>query len=445
MSDIKLTVKPAAIATATGKAKSVGAMVPDSLTGLFLRDILLLRLFAIGGQILAVILAYRALDLMPPYVPIGIVITLLGSFTWFSWQQLRSREVKSERMLMVQLLVDIATMTLLLYFTGGSQNPFVSLFLLPITVAAATLRPLYTWMIAAAATACYTSLMSLHIPMPLWGGHHADHQNFTLHIWGMWFGFMLSAGVVAYFVARMGNTLRAHDQALAKASEEALQANQLIALGSLAAGTAHQLGTPLGTVAILAKDMEHEHSNDPVLTGQLKLIREQINRCKNILSQMAIYAGQVRAEAGHSVALDRFLEETVREWRGLRPQLKAEVHWAGSQPVPKIIADRTLTQAIINILNNAADAAQSCVTIAGQWDADWLRLEIRDDGPGIISTIKEHLGTPFVTTKPTGKGMGLGLYLTQTTLNRLGGNFELIEEDGGVCARISLPLTALSA
>ncbi len=425
-------------------ADSVTAPV-NPLTGLFLRYVLLLRTFAIGGQIAALVAAYYVLHITPPLLPVTLVILALSLFTLFSWWRMKTGQSESvlDRTIFSQLFVDILALAVLLYLTGGSVNPFVSLFLLPVTVAAATLQSRYTWWVAALAAICYTALMFIHLPAPQWG--YADHHHFAFHLWGMWFGFVLSAAVVAYFVARMGGMLRAHDQELARVRENALQANQLVALGALAAGTAHQLGTPLATMAVLAKEIERELTSLPRLTQKLRLLRDQINRCKEILSQMAIQAGQVKAEGGRPVTLDRFLEEVIAEWHGLRPEASVKTCWDGPHPAPRIIADRALIQAILNVLNNAADASAKAVEVKAHWEQDRLVIEIQDEGPGLPASFRDHIGKPFFTTKPPGKGMGLGLYLTQRTLDRLGGRLEFSETVGasGACAKITLPLAML--
>jgi two-component system sensor histidine kinase RegB len=178
----------------------------------------------------------------------------------------------------------------------------VSLLLLPVIVSAALLRrPIYIGSIATMSAAGYTALMFIHVH-PLFIHVHPSYwadtgPSFTMHIQGMWSGFLLSASIVAYFIAKMGCTLRARDHELALAREKGLQANQLIALGSPAAKTAHELGTPLATMVVLTKKLEHEYRTSPERTRPLCHLRNQINRCKEILSRMAARAGQTQAEA----------------------------------------------------------------------------------------------------------------------------------------------------
>ncbi len=261
----------------------------------------------------------------------------------------------------------------------------------------------------------------------------------------MWLGFLLSAAVVAYFVTKMGATLRAHDRELAEARENALQANQMVVLGTLAAGTAHELGTPLATMAVLAREIGEDYTEEPELTERIRVLRGQVSRCKEILSRMAERAGQAQADAGRQLPLDHYLEEILAEWRKLHPETPLQTQCAGSQPVPRILADRTVTQAITNVLNNAADAARHAVEFDARWEPALLQIEVRDDGDGLPKSLREHIGKPFVTTKKAGRGMGLGLYLAQSTLQRLGGSLQLFERaTKGVTVKIELPLTSLA-
>lgn len=421
----------------------------SALSSLCLQYLLLLRVVILGGQFAAWLAANYILVVHPSALPVLLVIIALALATLLSWRDLKSRSEVSEGTIFGQLLVDVCGLAALLIFTGGSANPLAPLLLLPVIVSAALLHPRHTWGVAAVAVLCYTGLMFIHVH-PFYievhpPEHSTDGHDFALHLWGMWFGFLLSTTVVAYFVARMGDTLRQHDRALARAREQALETTQLAALGSLAAGTAHELGTPLATIAILAKELERGHSNDPQLTKRLAQLREQVDRCKEILAGMAARAGETQADAGRRLSVDRYLDEILAHWRSLHPGVVGHIRCSGPRPGPAIIADRTLSQAVLNILNNAADAANAAVTIDCTWAQGRLDIEVRDDGPGLPATIREHVGQPFITTKPPGKGMGLGLFLARTTLERLGGKIELSEPGHGVRVKISLGLAPLLA
>lgn len=420
--------------------------LPPSLRSLYatyLRHLLHLRLVAIGGQVLAYAIASRDPHFALPVVPLAVLGCALLLYTLYALRRLPRRSGVGERAILIETGIDLVSLTAALYLTGGSSNPLVSLLLLPVTVATATLRPALSWSVAATAAACYTLLMFLHRPFAM--EHHSEGA-FELHIWGMWYGFLLSALLVALFVSRIGTTLRGHDRALAKAREEALRNEQWLALGTLAAGTAHELGTPLSTMAVISADLADEYRGDPELADRLGVLRSQIDRCKGILSRMAMEAGAVRADSGRPMAIDDYLGELMDDWRAVRPAARVNAKWSGTSPAPWIVADRALTQAIHNILNNAADASPEAVDLEASWDHSRLCIEVRDHGAGLAQAVRDRIGEPLVSGKTAQGGMGLGLFLARTVLERLGGEVELTpRQPSGVRARITLPLAPLLA
>jgi two-component system sensor histidine kinase RegB len=421
---------------ATGRTDFSG-----SLFGTYLRHLLHLRLVALVGQALGYATVGLALGLSLPTLELCLLAAGLGVYTGYALRRLRGSPLVTERDILLEAALDVGALSTALYLTGGSSNPLVSLLLLPVTVTAATLHPRMSWGVAGIAAACYTLLMFFHLPFP--APHHGT-SGFELHLWGMWYGFLLSAALVAFFVARIGATLRAHDQALAQAHEEALRAEQLVSLGALAAGTAHELGTPLSTMAVLTADLTDEHRDDPELAARLGVLRGQVNRCKGILARMAMNAGEARADAGRPMALDAYLAEVIEEWRAVRPEAHLSATWRGSEPAPRIVADRSLTQAIHNVMNNAADASPDAVEVEAEWDPTRLAVEVRDSGEGIAPDVRERLGEPLASGKGEQGGLGLGFFLARTVLARLGGEVTLDpRHPRGVCARISLPLAQL--
>lgn len=410
-----------------------------------LQRLLLLRSVAIGGWLVAVILASYGLDTRAMLPPAGVVLAVWSGLNMASWRRLRSARDVSHREFFTQLLLDVAAITLLLYFTGGSTNPFTLLYLLPLTVAAAVLPGRYTWMLAVLTTICYTLLLVFYVPLPLLV--NAGREEFDFHVLGMWSGFVLSAGLIAYFVVKMGDTLRERERILAEARENALRDERLVALGTLAAGAAHELGTPLGTMAIVTKELEREYGDgSPALATRLRTLREQVDRCKDALSVLSASAGQVRVESGRRELIDRYLEQVVAEWRKLRPAVSVRWQWRGVGMTPAIVAERTLSQAIMNVLNNAADASPHSVEINSSWDDEQWRIEVCDRGEGLSRAASEQAGKGVFTTKKQGQGLGLGLFLAHSTIGRFGGSVQLVNRDGGgACTRIVLPLNKLSA
>ena len=344
----------------------------------------------------------------------------------------------------LQLLVDVAVLSALLYLSGGSTNPFVSLYLLPLVIAATTLPPRFAWSMAAVTASCYGLLFFFNLPIH---GMHSGHgeSGFQLHLVGMWVNFVVSAGFISFFVVRMAQAIRARDAQLTRQKEEALRSERIVALGTLAAGAAHELGTPLSTMAVVLGDLAKDHSSEPALSADISMLRQQVDVCKQTITRMISAAGQARAEGGRAEPLDQFLHETLERWRLVRPAVAVNERLTGSEPAPEILSEQTLRQAIMNLLNNAADASPSDVELDCAWDQTQLRLEIRDRGPGVSSETREQIAGGFFTTKAQGEGNGIGLLLARATLERLGGRVSLTaREGGGVCTLMELPLATLT-
>lgn len=407
-----------------------------------LKRLFVLRNIAIIGQALVLLVVSYVLGMSLPLAPMTAVVLALVGVNLFTWRRLHHSSVVSDIELFFQLLIDVTALTIQLYYSGGSTNPFVLMYLLPITLTAAALPGVFSGMMAAFTVFCYSILMFNYWPMP----HvHSQHgSEFDLHVMGMWLGFMVSGGLIAYFVVKMGQTLRERDAVLAAMREEQLRSERILALGTLATGAAHELGTPLSTMAVLLKEMERDAVNDAEMSTRLGILRDQVNRCKQILSSLSASAGHARAEAGSGMPLDDYLQKLLADWRTMRPAVRIDVVYDGPRPAPRILTEQTLSQAIINILNNAADASPEQIEMEARWDQDNLQIEIRDRGPGLAPAVEKNAGTPFFTTKEPGQGLGLGLFLAHATLSRFGSKVELLNrEGGGACTRLALPLSQL--
>lgn len=408
-----------------------------------LQYLLLLRLLAIGAQLIALALMAWGFDIRLPWLPVGFIITGLLVYTAITWYRTRQSDAIRDGAIFRQLLVDVTALSGLVYFTGGSVNPFITLFLLPITFAAASLPSRYTWTVACTAIAAYTLLMFFNEPFLQ---SHTHASSFSLHLWGMWYGFIISAALLVYFVGRLGRALQQRDRSLATAREEALRAEQLIAMGTLATGTAHELGTPLSTMAVLVSDLQQDAPQQAELDESLSCLREQIDRCKAVLARLASDAGELQAEAGQRQPVSVYLDTVLQEWRQLRAGIEVQTDWRGPRPGPAIIADRTITQALLNVFNNAADAGAERIDLSCHWDEDSLHLTVIDDGSGLTADAKSHMGNLPYSDKPAGEGMGLGLFLARLTLQRFGGSLEIDDHAaGGTRVGIFLPLRPILA
>lgn len=377
--------------------------------------------------------------------PIAIVIGLMLLLNLFTWWRLGKTAHVSELELVTQLIGDIATLTALFYLTGGYSNPFVWMYLLPLAVAAVALRSLFVWLIAGLAVACYSLLVFFYIPLSHLHVHAGPGKDMDIHLVGMWLGFVVSAGIFAFFVARIGRGLREYDRMVAEARETALESERMVALGTLATAAAHELGTPLATMAVLSSEMLQEETEQTQLKQNLLLMRKQVDRCKEILTSLTIHAGDARAENAEGIALDVFLAQTIERWHDHHPAVAHTCTLQGSSPVPMIAMDRTLGMAITNLLDNAADASPEKVDIYAEWNGQLLVLNIRDYGKGLSSEMADRVGTPFFSTKRhLDKGMGLGLYLARMILARFDGTVKLDNHaESGTMTCVRLPLEKL--
>jgi two-component system sensor histidine kinase RegB len=409
-----------------------------SSTRINLQRLVLLRAILNGGELVLLIVATLVLAVDLPVAVMTAVSLLHVLLNLATVRRLRRAASVSEWELFGQLLADGLVFWILLYCSGGATNPFSFLLLLPLTVSAAALPRLCSLIMAPVMVAGYSLLMVFNRPLPEPGAH-----GFHMHVVGMWLGFVLSATLIAYFVARMGAALREQQQRLADAREQALRDERLLALGALAAGAAHELGTPLATMAVVADELLDEYRGEARLAAALSTVRGQIDRCKQVLAGLAERAGETRAEAGRRQRLRSYLDALIDEWQRRRPHVRPHCRWHEPAAAgPWIVADRVLDQALLNLLDNAADASPDCVEIDAGWDADRLLIEVRDRGPGFAPEALVRAGQAFYTTKESGHG--LGLYLALATITRYGGRLDMSNRpDGGACVRLSLPLARI--
>jgi two-component system sensor histidine kinase RegB len=388
-----------------------------------------LRSIAIAGQAAAILAATLVLQLPLDTFPLWCILGAMAGINILTFARTRSLRPLSENEFFAQLVIDITALFGLLYCTGGATNPFAPLFILQVIIAAITLTPLYTWLAAALTIVFYTVLMQYHMDVPslMHHGMMMDMGNamFSLHVQGMWLSFVILAVIVAWFVVRMNVTIRRQDALLA-------EAEKMAAIGTLAANAAHELGTPLATLSILAEDAG---PNGP-------MFREQLQRCKQILSRITAAGGVMRAQGGAPIALDTFLRGIVEHWQQDNPAVALGVSIQQGS-APRILGEYGLSQAISNLLDNAADASPEAVRIDAAWTQQALTLAIADKGSGLPQVIARTVGEAGVTTKPD--GLGLGLFLARSVIHRMEGTLDLLQPaSGGVTARIVLPLRRLA-
>jgi two-component system sensor histidine kinase RegB len=438
-----------------------------------LRRLVTLRRIEVLTQAVVLVLALAWLKIPLDGVPMIAAIAVLAAVNFVTQWWIDKGGSPTANEVFAHMAIDVAILAVLLYFAGGPANPFVSLFLLPPTLAAAMLPARHAWAMAGLTLFAYTFLMFWNLPLPppqgdlaqfdallaraTGGTHtHAAHgSGFALHVLGMWLNFVISLGVVAFFLTRMAATLKNRERELAAAREAALRNEQILSLGTLAAGAAHQLGTPLATMAVVIHELELQHGDDAELQEDLLLLREQVDRCKQTISQILASTGQGRDESLRSLALDDYLQRLLDDWQVIRPHARISVTLQGEQPPPLVTAERTLEQALLNLLDNAADAHAAnpeALRFSASWDSDSCRIEIFDRGPGIGGEAALRLGQAFFSSKRAAHdqagGIGIGLFLSNATIERCGGQVELFnrsDPQGGACTRVTLPLNRLKA
>ena len=406
-----------------------------------LRRLFILRNIAIPGELLVIYGAFYGLEMHLPLLVMTAVVGFHLAVNVYTWARLRRGGPMEAAEFFIQLLLDVLVLALLLYWSGGSTNPFVSLLLLPLIVVAAILPRPYVLAMAVLTVMIYSIQMFYFHPLP--HAHHRFGEAFNLHVLGMWFGFLLSVALIVFFVVKLAQSLRERDRKLALAREQALRDEQLVALGTLAAGAAHELGTPLSTMTVVVGEMEHDFGSDPDLGARVKLLSQQLKRCKETLSVISVSAGQAKADSGYRARLDDYLNDTLEQWQHMRPDAELVCRWLSDKgDAPEIVADQGLAQAIINILNNAADESKQAVEVEGRWNGTLLELNVLDRGAGVSDEMRRMLGREPVTS--TKEGQGVGLFLACAVIRRLGGKAAFYDrEGGGARIEVRLPLDKL--
>lgn len=405
-----------------------------------LRQLVLLRCIAIAGQVIAVAFVTSALHIPLPLLPLGVAIGFLALFNFATWLRLGLPGPVSDGELFMQILVDIVVLTVLLYFTGGAANPFVGMYLLPLAIGAAALPPVHAWSTFAATAAGYLLLVFFNVPLVREGGEllHRHHELIAL---ALGINYTVTAGLIAYFLVKITRTLREHQRLLVCAREKELDNERIIQLGAFAAGAAHELSTPLSTMAVVVKELRGQWPERPELLNELRILSGQIELCKGALSNLLAAAGRTRMDGGGKLALDEFLNALLEQCRLMRPKVVVRGRCDGTLPAPEIVADQGLRQAIMNLLNNAADASPELVVVEGKWDEEELLIRICDKGRGIPPEAAEKIGKLFFTTKAPGQGSGVGLALSNAIITRFGGSIKLFNlPERGVCTEVRLPL-----
>lgn len=424
----------------TSRSNSSGRYSPSQEN---LRSLLVIRSLALLGQIgvlCYVLLANRTTEALW-----GMTLSLVavGLLTMLSlWRSTRPWPV-SDAEFLTQLLIDVAGWSALMYFTGGANNPFISYYIVPLVISAAVLPWRHTWLVAGASLIAYSLLLYYYRPFPLFTPHAAMGHGAggNVHILGMWFNFLFSAGLITFFVVRMASMLRQQESRAVARREERLRNDQIMAVASLAAGTAHELGTPLSTMVVLIDEMLAGADLSPQSRQDCELLQRQLSQCKNTLTDLSRTAELSAGGDTERQALATFVRQSVDRWAVRRPGVTYEVLDNDQGSSPTLEYDSTLSQAFENLLNNAADSGTEKVSVSYCWDSAQCTISVRDWGAGVQTELLEELGKPII--RASRSGLGIGLLLSHATVERYGGSIELRNApDQGAIAQLTLPLAA---
>jgi two-component system sensor histidine kinase RegB len=407
--------------------------------------LLRLRWTAVAGQFATILFVAFVLGIPLPLHPLMWILFLTAMSNGILHDIPASPRRNSGRLFGAILALDVILLTAMLYWTGGIHNPFTSFYLVHIALAAMMLRAKRLWALVALCVGCFAWLFFYYHPLDVMAHEEHDHgASFQLHLQGMAVAFLITSICIAYFVGRMQEALKEREVQLAESRLHAARNEQFSALATLSAGVAHELGSPLGTIAVVSRELERAleaGGNGMETLEDARLIRSEVERCRNILDRL-----NAKSTSGVGNAPERFdIEALLREIRtGLGPVCLARLKIENPEKLDEFFLPLApLAQALAVLIQNAcdADASHQPVTLGFKWERERVLFMVRDHGQGLSPGAQKRAGEPFFTTKQPGKGMGLGLFLVRTLASRLGGDLTLDSKPGsGTCAILSLPM-----
>jgi two-component system sensor histidine kinase RegB len=406
-----------------------------------------LRWLAVAGQSAALLVVHSFLELRVPLIlcvaPIAVsaLLNTVLAIAFPSTRRLSSREA------MAFLAYDIVQLGVLLFLTGGTENPFALLFIAPVVVSAATLDVQSTFFLGALSSLGITVLSFVYFPLPWFAG-----ETFTLpplYRAGIWVSLVMGVGFTAMYAWRTANESVRMSEALAATQLALAREHRMSALGALAAGAAHELGTPLGTIALVAHELERDLPEGSHYADDLRLLRTEADRCRDIITRLASPEETVLGQVDQ-MPLGALLDDLAAPHREVDVAITVE---APPGPAPKVWRVPELRHGLGNLIENAADFAKREVILKARWDENSLSVDVIDDGPGFSVDIFEQIGEPYVTSRPRGRkppadaaalgkpeGMGLGFFIAKTLIERTGGTVEAKNRaEGGAIVTATWP------
>ena len=401
-----------------------------------LRTLVRLRWMAIVGQAGAVLGVYFVLGFP---LPLGLCLGAVALSAWANiflsirWRKsVRLQETHSGLL----LLYDVLQLAVLLYLTGGLENPFSFLFLVPVTISATSLTTRWTIWLGVTAFSCATFLAFEHYPLPWVPGQRLELPE--LYIAGMWAAIICGVVFSAIYARRIAEEARQMSRALSATEMVLAREQRLSALDGMAAAAAHELGTPLATIALVAKELKREIPENGPYTEDIDLLISQTARCREILARLSNREAQTDDMYLRTKML-AMVEDLIEPLRGSDVVIAVTSSADGDDKAqatePVFRRNPGIAYGLGNLLENAVDFAETRVEVDARWTPAQVSITVRDDGPGFHETILDRLGDPFVTTRPgygegtneagRHEGMGLGFFIAKTLLERSGASVSL--------------------
>lgn len=400
-----------------------------------------LRWLAVAGQIATVLTVRFGFGIDLPLVPMGAVLAglILLNLASLAWLRIRPGSLGTAGLLL-QLLLDVAALTLQLGLSGGAANPFTCIYLLQVVLAAVLLEAWAIWIVVVGTCLCVVALALLGRPLALPG------EPRLLHALGTVVGLAVDAALLGVFVGRITRNLRRRDAHLADLRQQAAEEEHILRMGLLASGAAHELGTPLASLAVILGDWGRmpRLADDPDLRSEIEDMQAAVGRCKSIVTGILLSAGEARVEAPELTSVSRFFKALIADWRVLHPG--APLAWEDrfGEDLP-IVADAALKQAVFNLMDNALEASPGWVELTLLREDDMLVLRIQDRGPGFAPEMLAGFGKPYSSSKRR-PGGGIGLFLSVNVARTLGGSLRAENRpQGGATVTLRLPLATLEA
>ncbi|WP_375382478.1 ATP-binding protein [uncultured Sphingomonas sp.] len=402
-----------------------------------------LRWVAVAGQLVTILFVRFAMGVRLPLAAMLAMTSAVLLLNLVSLVLLRRGRATSNAALFFALVLDVASLSVQLFLSGGATNPFVSLYLLQVVLGAILLDMWSAVAIVILASACFALLVASYRPIEL--PPSLASRLAVLNVAGAWICFVLIATLLVLFVTRINRNLRARDAHLADLRQQAAEEDHIVRMGLLASGAAHELGTPLASLAVILGDWRHSAAlaHDPELLADVGEMQAEVGRCKAIVTGVLLAAGEARGEAPAATTLRRFIDDLAADWSSGHAATRLAFDDGLGCDLP-IVADTALKQVIFNVLDNAAEASPERIALAVCLARDDLMVTVRDFGSGFAPDQLANFGKPYASSKGR-LGGGLGLFLVVNVMRKLGGRADASNsDDGGAIVRLTLPLRALA-